>query len=145
MVFNQDTSLDFKEHSDFFEKYFELRYKFIEAMSEMTFSNDKAAFSNLYKDLLKLVDWTTVYINNTDIYTDLDKLKTSIITFNRQDTAKAKTLSSNFRNILKLINKDHERHEILPKVRLDAKPDYLTEKEDKIRDALRAYEILNAQ
>jgi len=115
MKIEDNTSLEYKDHRDFFEDYFKFRREFILGLSALSFSNDKKGFTELYKSLNALIDWTNNYIFNENIDKLLKELNKDIIIFNSANTILAKELIVKFRKIIKLINVDHEKAEILPK------------------------------
>ena len=111
----EDSSLQYKDHKDFFEEYFKIRSEFVRGLSSLSFSNDKQGFVSLFKSLSNLYDWTNNYIFNEKIPQGLDEIQTKISKFQPNNNILAKNIISDFKFILKLINQDHEKAEILPK------------------------------
>jgi len=111
----EDSSLQYKDHKDFFEEYFKLRIEFVRGLSSLSFTNDKRGLSLLYKSLDALINWTDNYIFNPEIELKLNELHIKVSNFNYANTKDAKEIVLKFKELNRLINIDHEKAEILPK------------------------------
>ena len=112
LVFDEsETSLNFKEHKLFFEKFFELRTNYILA-SNMLFSDLTSKNVGLViGSLLSLIDWTTSHLEKKVKVKDL---KERIVTLSRsKDLIK---IYQGLDEVFKQISKAHEECELLPKV-----------------------------
>lgn len=110
-----DSMLEFKDHRDFFMEYFKIRTEFVKLLSSLEFNKDKKAFTELYKILYALIDWTSNYVFNENIDKNTKILYNKVINFNPASVKEARDIVLLFRETFKLINKDHEKAEILPK------------------------------
>lgn len=117
--YNNDSSeLLFKEHREFFIKYFELRTKFILQLAEIYTADSKQKYLELYTSLMALFDWTSNYIvKKEEFQKNLDELMNMI---NKLPAGRITNINiykptiNKFREILHNMNEAHEKTEILP-------------------------------
>jgi len=114
-----DTSLLFKDHREFFEIYFSMRSKTIMLLTQA--KRNKQQSNELIDTLQALIDWTSNYISTLDDIKENGKLILGIDSlFNKacnEITSKDKYYNglTTIRKIIRLLNKEHEKYELLPK------------------------------
>lgn len=63
-IISNDTFLQYKDHKDFFDKYYELRDQTNDALSEFILDKNKA--KDTLKLILKLINWVNNYVKDLE-------------------------------------------------------------------------------
>lgn len=109
------TNLQFKEHTHFFDDYFELRKVAFNFLAKAI--TDDTKIPDLYQSVLILVEYTSTYISNVDFLDEKVKNIDKLIVLKRKDKNKEAILE--IKKLLRLISSEHESSELLPQKRSD--------------------------
>ena len=134
-----DTRLEFKQHNEFFQRYYAIRFEFIRDL--ILTSTDINKVKAAYDSLNALIKWTSSQLKKAGM--DLDELKKDMkTTFNlikRRDYVLA---VDKLETLFDKVSEVHEKGEIIPKVHINEKDEILSEKDDKVKNALIAYNLI---
>ena len=115
-----DLSLMYKDHKDFFVKMHELRALFVEKIAESTF--EVQALKDAYITFNALVDWTSSYIDKSSIKLDKNKKNTEFMDEKLEEieklivNGKRKPAKVELRLYFRKLNDCFESSELLPKI-----------------------------
>jgi len=147
-MFNQDNKfkeeqsslLEYKDHNEFFTKFYEFRTLVIFNMSNQQLKYSIEGMKELFISINNLVEWTSEYINIDDITKEIEIIDVLI---NKIDKVKPELLNEYLDNIFKKlklifrrISKQHSNNELLPKVHTNE------EEEDPFKDETQHYKKL---
>jgi hypothetical protein len=135
---NQDgNSLVYKDHSEFFSKFHNIRTKFTVEISESYFN------TNMLKDAIKtvigLIEWTSIYIEKSQ---KLEIIDEKIQNVNKYlESGKLSKIREELKSVFRILTAIYEYNELIPQVKEVKKEnediDMLT------KHALAAYKIIN--
>lgn len=115
-----DTSLLFKDHREFFEVYFSLRSNSIMLLTKS--KGNKSQSKELIDTLQAFIDWTSNYISILDDSKDsFNNIILGIDSLFSKACIKLQKENSYYdgleimREIIRMLNKEHEKFELLPK------------------------------
>lgn len=112
----EQSSLGYKEHGLFFDKYYALRDLYVSSWLESLDNPDKY-IRIAFKSLGGVMKWTNSQISK---FTDYDKLQSDYIKIiTLIDTKQNSKALNEMDRIFKLISDLHERGELTPKVKLE--------------------------
>ena len=135
-------ALAYKEHSEFFTRFDELRAKVVEGVGKSVLVPNN--IEDTIPFLKALINWTSSYIEKLDKLEDIDSRFNKCIDEFRKGKKKdcVKTIEDLFREL----NKIYEYDELIPQVKeVDKKEDELNSLDDKTRAALEAWNLVYAQ
>lgn len=117
MVENNNKSyLNYKEHGDYFDDYFLIRKRAFALLAESIRDANKIPL--LYESVVTLIEYTSNYIHNL---AEVDKKLEEIdkIYVKNQNKPKSYELVPKFRDLLRMINDEHEKSDIIPQKSTD--------------------------
>lgn len=130
---NQEGALQFKEHREFFIKFFEIRDGFTNTLAQSSLTPSLDDIKKLYEYLYAIVEWTTPYILNVnDIDIKLKKIEQNIFKCGTlKNKLLLKPIVSDLRETFRLVNKDHEKNELIPRLQIAEKDPWADEGDSK--------------
>ena len=115
-----DNSLLYKDHDEFFVKFYELRTKLVFAISQQAKNYTLEGMKELYVSLNDVVEWTCDYINIREIDPlmllideDLNKLSKIQTRLTQQQLD---PVFKKLKDVWRRVSKDHTKNELIPKV-----------------------------
>ena len=126
-------SLEFKEHREFFLKFFEIREGFTQVIANSSLTPTIDDVQKLYEFLFALIEWTTSYIIDIkSIDTELKKIEKNIYLVNTNKNKQLlKTIVTDLKDVFRKVSADHEKNELLPKLQIAEKEPWSDEKNSK--------------
>jgi hypothetical protein len=112
--------LEYKDHHEFFNKFYELRTLAIFNLSKQQLEYDIRGMKELYVSVVTIIEWTSEYLNIEDIDTHIKEIDDLI---NKTSNVKEEKLNdflemlfTKIKTLWRIINKYHSKHELIPKV-----------------------------
>ena len=107
----ENNSLQFKEHRDFFDAMFEMRRNITANIAEA--KTNPSAYNELVKSMEVLIDWTSNYIDDIE---NIDKMVLAAL----KEKNKLKSIRG-FKTIFRRLNLNYEKNELIPQKILKVK------------------------
>ena len=127
-----NSALEYKDHNEFFVKFYELRTKLVFNLSKQALEYDKKGMRELYVALVDLVEWTSDYINCTEIDKKLDIIDVEITRVSKlPDNYNGDLLGKIYKKIKSVwreVSLQHNKNELIPRVQVNL------EEEDPYKD-----------
>ncbi len=120
---DNDPNLIYKDHNEFFRIFFDLRTKSVINLTESVFNPNliKATYESFYA----IVEWTSEYLeaNLTEIDNRMVGVATNIRKLSTLEGNKKYQLQleiiKELRKISRDLAKEHQRHELIPKIKVE--------------------------
>jgi len=126
-------SLEFKEHREFFLKFFEIREGFTQVIANSSLTPTIDDVQKLYEFLFALNEWTTSYIIDIEVIDkELKKIEKNIYLANTTKNKQLlKTIVTDLKDVFRKVSADHEKNELLPKLQIAEKEPWADEGDSK--------------
>jgi len=126
-------SLEFKEHREFFLKFFEIREGFTQVIANSSLTPTIDDVQKLYEFLFALIEWTTSYIIDIEVIDkELKKIEKNIYLANTTKNKQLlKTIVTDLKDVFRKVSADHEKNELLPKLQIAEKEPWADEGDSK--------------
>jgi hypothetical protein len=129
-----NSSLQYKEHREFFQKFFDIRTAFTSTLAQCSLTPKDSLLKELYEYLSAIIDWTDPYIiNNKNVDKMLEDIENKIYKASkiRENQKMNKDIVKDIRTLFRLISKDHEKNEIIPRLQVSEPEPWADEKDSK--------------
>lgn len=136
----RDTLLEYKDHREFFNKFYEFRTIVIYKMSEQQLKYSREGIKELFVAINNIIEWTSEYINITKIDKEIEDIDILITKIHLVKEEKIEEYIGNiFKSIKKIwrfISQEHSRYELIPKIQVEE------EEEDPFKDETSKQKLL---
>jgi hypothetical protein len=130
---NNTDGLQYKEHREFFQKYFDLRLSFTATLAQCSLTPTIDTVKELYEYLYGIIEWTNTYIIDLEpVDKKLKEIERAIYNANKtKNKSEYKVIVSNMKEVFRMVNKDHEMNEIIPRLQVKEKDPWADEADSK--------------
>lgn len=138
----QESSLEYKEHQEFFTEYYEIRRLFVRKLAES--NTDLKLVRQIYELLSALIDWSNSQLRkvNPDKLKEIEERLEE--TFKQIQANKAIAARNELKQIFYEISDMHEESQLIPKIEIK-KADEKESLDVRTRAALEAYNLIYCQ